>query len=158
MRACLAAAAFLVVASSIGCAGPTTQVSAKSDPTVNFKDLRTFAFAPAERMDMAGSQMADPVTRARIEAVIARELQSKGLSQVSAGSDPSVLVSYFADVYEGPVEASKQVNSWERQGRITIEVVDAVALQVLWRGDGWALAPSSQLAEKVIVDVMQRFP
>ena len=142
----------------LACATPQTRVVAKGDPTANFTEVKTFSFAPAERMDMSGSQMGDPVTRARIEATISQGLRARGLTPVSFGSGPDVLVSYFADVYEGPVEGSRQVENWERQGKVTIEVIDPKALQVLWRGDGWALNPSAELAEKVIADVVGRFP
>jgi hypothetical protein len=154
----LLAPVLLLTAFSLACATPQTRVAASGNPAVNIRELRTFAFAPADRMDMSGSQMADPVTRQRIEAVIARELQAKGLVQVPFESAPNLLVSYFADVYEGPVEGSQQMNNWERQGKITIEVIDAKAMQVLWRGDGWALNPQPRVAEQVVVDVLAKFP
>ncbi len=158
MRKTSIAAALLLAAGSLACATPATRVSASGNPAANFRELRTFAFAPAARMDMSGSQMADPVTRQRIEAILARELQTKGLVQVPFESGPNLLVSYFADVYEGPVEGSRQVDNWERQGKITIEVIDAKAMQVLWRGDGWALNPQPRVAEQVVVDVLAKFP
>ncbi len=158
MRKTPVAAALLLAALSIACATSRTRVSASGNPAVNVRELRTFAFAPPDRMDLSGSQMADPVTRGRIEAVISRELQARGLVQVPYGSAPNLFVSYFADVHEGPVEGSQQVNNWERQGKITIEVIDAKAMQVLWRGDGWALNPQPNVSEQVVVDVLAKFP
>ena len=66
------------------CAGPRSEVIATASPTANFQAFKTYAFVPADRLDMTGSQMKDPVTRKNLEAAIGRELQAKGLSPAGA--------------------------------------------------------------------------
>jgi hypothetical protein len=151
-----------LVAAAATCAGPRSDVVAKADPNVDFRAFKTFAFVPAEQLPMEGSQMMDPVTRRNIEAAIARELQTKGLSPATSGA-PSLLVGYFADVYQGvdrtrPVDPSTGETRSDRQGELTVHLVDAQTQQVVWRGEAWVRDPSFNKAENVIVDLFRLYP
>jgi hypothetical protein len=145
------------------CAGPRSEVIATTSPTANFQAFTTYAFVPVDRLDMSGSQMMDPVTRENLEAAIGRELQARGLAPVAKDARPSLLVSYFADVYEGvdrnrPISGTTGENRWQRQGQLSIDVLDASDQQVVWHGDAWARDPNFQLAGQVVADLMRKFP
>jgi hypothetical protein len=145
------------------CAGPRTEVIAAGSPTADFQAFKTYAFVPVDRLDMAGSQMMDPVTRRNLEAAIGRELQAKGLSPAASDIKPSLLVSYFADVYEGvdknrPISGSTGETRWQRQGRLTIDLIDTADQQVVWHGDAWARDPNFRIAEEIVADLLRRYP
>jgi hypothetical protein len=145
------------------CAGPRTEVVATGSPTADFQAFKTYAFVPVDRLDMAGSQMMDPVTRRNLEAAIGRELQAKGLSPAASDIKPSLLVSYFADVYEGvdknrPISGSTGETRWQRQGRLTIDLIDTADQQVVWHGDAWARDPNFRIAEEIVADLLRRYP
>jgi hypothetical protein len=145
------------------CAGPRTEVIATGSPTADFQAFKTYAFVPVDRLDMAGSQMMDPVTRRNLEAAIGRELQAKGLSPAASDIKPSLLVSYFADVYEGvdknrPISGSTGETRWQRQGRLTIDLIDTADQQVVWHGDAWARDPNFRIAEEIVADLLRRYP
>jgi hypothetical protein len=145
------------------CAGPRTEVVATGSPTADFQAFKTYAFVPVDRLDMAGSQMMHPVTRRNLEAAIGRELQAKGLSPAASDSKPSLLVSYFADVYEGvdknrPISGSTGETRWQRQGRLTIDLIDTADQQVVWHGDAWARDPNFRIAEEIVADLLRRYP
>jgi hypothetical protein len=145
------------------CAGPRSEVVATASPTANFEAFKTYAFVPADRLDMTGSQMRDPVTRRNLETAIGRELQAKGLSPVAIDARPSLLVSYFADVYEGvdknrPVSGTTGENRWQRQGKLAIDLIDAADQQVVWHGDAWASDPSFKIADQIVADLLRKYP
>jgi hypothetical protein len=140
------------------CAGPRTEVIARASPVADFQAFKTYAFAPITSLDLTGSQMSDPVTRQNLETAIGRELQGSGLLPASGDARPSLLVSYFADVYEGPVEASDKRDNWERQGRLTVDLVDASNFQVVWHGEAWARDPNLKVADQLVVDLLRKYP
>jgi hypothetical protein len=142
---------------------PWSEVNATVNPTSDFRSFRTYAFVPADRLDMSGSQMADPVTRRNLEAAIGRELQAKGLSLAASDTMPSLLVSYFADVYQGPdrkrpISGGAGGTNEQRQGELIIELIDTVSQQVAWRGDAWVRDPNAQIAERIVVDLFRKYP
>jgi hypothetical protein len=142
---------------------PWAEVHATTSPDANFRAFTTFAFVPIDRLDMSGSQMADPVTRQNLEAAIGRELQAKGLSPVANDARPSLLVSYFADVYEGvskdrPISGSTGGTNWERQGNLTVDVIDAASQQVAWHGEAWMRDPNFKSASQLVADLFRKFP
>jgi hypothetical protein len=140
------------------CYGPRTEVTVTANPYADVGALRSFAFAPADRLDLSGSQMADPVTRRNLEAAIGRGLKAAGYEPSAEGSAPALLVSYFADVYEGPMAGSQMTTNWERQGKLLVDLVDVATGQVAWRGEAWALNPGPRIAEKVVVELMAKLP
>jgi hypothetical protein len=154
----------LFVALVLGaCAGPRSEVIATASPTANFQAFKTYAFVPADRMDMTGSQMKDPVTRKNLEAAIGRELQAKGLSPATNDGGPSLLISYFADVYEGaarnrPISGSTGDTNWQRQGLLTIDIIDAASQQVAWHGEAWVRDPDFQVADQVVAELLGKYP
>lgn len=158
-----AASGLALVLVLAACAGARTEVVATASPTADFQAFGTYAFVPADRLDMSGSQMMDPVTRRSLEAAIGRELQAKGLSPAAGDTKPSLLVAYFADVYEGvdknqPISGSTGENRWQRQGRLTIDLIDAADQQVVWHGDAWARDPNFRIAEQVVADLLRKYP
>jgi hypothetical protein len=139
------------------------EVTAKASPTANFPAFKTYAFVPADRLDMTGSQMLDPVTRRNLEAAIGRELQARGLSPAPTDTSPSLLVSYFADVYEGPdknrpVSGGAGGSNWQRQGQLTIDIIDTADQQVVWHGEAWARDPNFRIADQLIADLLRKYP
>jgi hypothetical protein len=140
------------------CYGPRTEVTASAFAQVDVQALRTYAFVPAERLDRSGSQMTDPVTRGNLEAAIGRGLQAAGYAPAAGDAPPDLLVSYFADVWEGPVARSQMTSNWERQGRVAVELVEAATQRVAWGGEAWALNPAPRIAEKVVVELMAKLP
>jgi len=146
-----------------GCAGPRTEVIAKVSPAADFRAFKTYAFVTVDRLDMTGSQMADPVTRRNLEAAIGRELQAKGLSPAPIDTKPSLLVSYFADVYQEadknrPISGSTGGANVQRQGYLAITIADPARDQVAWQGEAWARDPNAKIAEQVVVELMRKFP
>jgi hypothetical protein len=164
MRSSRSATFGLSVALVLGaCAGPRSEVIANASPTANFEAFKTYAFVPVDRLDMTGSQMPDPVTRRNLETAIGRELQAKGLSPAASDAKPSLLVSYFADVFEGvdknrPISGTTGENRWQRQGKLTIDLIDTSDQQVVWHGDAWASDPSFKIAEQVVADLLRKYP
>jgi hypothetical protein len=145
------------------CAGPRTEVKATASPSANFQAFQTYAFVPVDRLDLSGSQMADPVTRQNLESAIGRELQSRGLSAAARDARPSLLVAYFADVYEEadknrPISGSTGGTNWQRQGMVVVDVVDASTQEVVWHGEAWARDPNFKIADQVIVDLFRKYP
>jgi hypothetical protein len=157
--------AALAVSLSVGalaCTGPRSEVVARADQNVDFRSFKTFAFLPAEELEMEGSQMRDPVTRRNIESALARELQAKGLSPATSGP-PSLFVGYFADVYEGtdrtrPYDPGTGGPRSTRQGELTVHLIDAQTRQVVWRGEAWARDPDFRRAEGVVTDLFRLYP
>ena len=155
---CLAVAVLLSA-----CAGPRTEVIAKASPTADFRAFKTYAFVSVDRLDMTGSQMADPVTRRNLEAAIGRELQAKGLSPAPVDTKPSLLVSYFADVYQ-EADKNRPVSGYtggvnvQRQGFLSVDLIDPANDQVAWHGEAWARDPNARIAEQVVVDLMREYP
>jgi len=164
MRPSKAVTLGLPVALLLGaCAGPRTEVVANASPSVDFQAFKTYAFVPADRLDMSGSQMMDPVTRRNLEAAIGRELQARGLAQVASDIRPNLLVSYFADVYDGvdrnrPISGTTGENRFQRQGQLTVEVIDAASEQVVWHGEAWARDPNIQVADQLVTDLFRKYP
>jgi hypothetical protein len=145
------------------CAGPRTEVMASASPTADFRAFQTYAFVPTDRLDMAGSQMGDPVTRRNLEAAIGRELEARGLSPAASGTRPSLLVSYFADVYEGvdehrPTSGYTGDMRYQRQGKLAIDLIDPADEQVVWHGEAWARDPNFRVAEQVVADLLRKYP
>jgi len=152
------------VALALGaCAGPRTEAMASASPTADFRAFRTYAFVPVDRLDMAGSQMGDPVTRRNLEAAIGRELEAKGLSMAASDIKPSLLVSYFADVYEGvdqnrPTSGYTGDTRYQRQGKLTIDLIDTANQQIVWHGDAWVRDPNVRIAEQLVADLLRKYP
>jgi hypothetical protein len=107
--------------------------------------------------------MADPVMRRNLEVAIGRELQTKGLLPAASDTKPSLLISYFADVYEAPdknrpVSGSTGGVNWQRQGQLNVDLIDASDQQVVWHGEAWARDPNVQIAGQLVVDLFRKYP
>ena len=164
MRSSRPAALGISIALALGaCSGPRTEVIARPSPAADFRAFKTYAFVSVDRLDMSGSQMADPVTRRNIEAAIGRELQAKGLSPAPADTRPTMLVSYFADVYQEadknrPISGYTGGANVQRQGFLSVDLIEAATDQVAWHGEAWARDPNAKIAEQVVVDLMREYP
>ena len=166
MRPPLSVAAAFALSTALvlgACAGPRSEVIAKASPTADFQSFKTYAFVSVDRLDMTGSQMGDPVTRRNLEAAIGRELQTRGLSPATGDAKPSLLVSYFADVYQ-EADRNRPTSGWtgganvQRQGFLSIDIIDPASDQVAWHGEAWARDPNAKIAEQVVVDLMREYP
>jgi len=140
------------------CAGPRTEIAATASPTANFQALKTYAFVPADHLDLRGSQMGDPVARRNLEAAIGRELQARGLLPAASDAKPALLVSYFADVDQGAEYQGAQGRAGERQGEIAIDVIDVADQQVVWHGEARARDPNPRIAEQLVTDLLRKYP
>jgi hypothetical protein len=153
----------VVLALSACAAAQSTQVKTTASPWTNFQDFKIYAFVPADRLDMKGSQMADPVTRRNLEAAIGRELQAKGLSPAANNTQPDLLVSYFADVYEGedknrPIGGPGGEVNWQRQGVLTIDIINTADQQIVWHGEAWARDPNFRTTDWIITELLHKYP
>jgi hypothetical protein len=146
-----------------GCAGSLTDVVARASPGVDFQAFRTYAFVPVDGLDMAGSQMRDPVTRMELETAIGRELRARGLVPAAGDAKPSLMVAYFADVYEGPdknrptIERTAETN-YQRQGILKIDIMDTATQQVVWHGEAWTRDPNFKVANLIVAELFRKYP
>ena len=145
------------------CAGSLPDVAAKASPAVDFQAFKTYAFVPVDKLDMSGSQMRDPVTRGELQAAIGRELGAKGLAPAAVDTNPSLMVAYFADVYEGadknrPTIERTAESNWQRQGILEIDMIDTANQQVVWHGEAWTRDPNFKVANQIVAELFRKYP
>lgn len=87
---------FLVWLMLVGLVLPATaKTSVDFDPDVDFSKFKTFAFiGPVENLVMI--QLNPDLINTRMHDMVARELQKKGLREVSANQSPDLVVRYWA--------------------------------------------------------------
>ena len=142
--------AFAAVSASIagGCA-PAMTVSSHVQRDLDFSRYRTFDWGPADALPTGDPRLDDnPDFKDRFEGAIERQMALKGY-QRAASQTPDLLLHYHASVHErlniNQVDTTRGycydedcqglVFEYE-QGTIVLDVVDARANRVIWRG--WA--------------------
>src|SRR5215831_17605264 len=85
----------LIVLSGLVVAGCSRfSVRSTHDPAANFRDLRTYAWLPAEQAAPADQRVQDRYLDRRLRAAVDTELRSKGFTPVEPGQRPDCLLNY----------------------------------------------------------------
>src|SRR5262245_51189733 len=78
-----------------------TSIDVKTDfdPSADFSKFHTFAFAGVTDINKGGI-LDNSLMRKRLESIVGRELESKGLQHVGIDQNPDLLVHYWVGVAE----------------------------------------------------------
>jgi hypothetical protein len=135
-----------------GCA--TTQVQSDYDPNFNFSQLSTYSWAErtSEGKDPA---VYNNIVESRVKVAVNQALKAKGFSEVA--SNPSFLVAWHGAINQehsintvgteygygwgwyggwggpGMMTSTTYVSTWN-EGTLIIDIVDAKANKMVWRG------------------------
>jgi hypothetical protein len=149
----------------IACSSVT--VKSDFDASVNFAQYKTFDF-------MSRSREANPLHNKRVEAAIEQELAAKGVQKQTAGK-PDLLVAYHTNVrdkidvntygyrygrYGRRVGTYTTVEKYQ-QGTLVVDLVDATAKELVWRG--WAKGEVNDSVSKEKIDdtvgkILDKYP
>ena len=173
-------AATALVAFSLACA--STRVTHDYDVNADFSSFATFAWMP-QPQEMAGDARVDnPLIAERVRSAIERTLTSKGYRPTSE-TTPDFFVGYYLsleqklDVYTidnyygrgrygrwGAASFETHVNQYD-EGTLVIDIVDAEAGRLVWRGSGSrriSKSPtpqkSTQRVNEAVEAILARFP
>jgi len=126
-----------------GCVSP--DVKTDFDPTVDFSRFKTFAFSGLTDLDQRG-MLDNSLMRQRLENMIGRELQQKGLTQVGLEQNPDLLVHYWVGVKDkqrstGPAYSGygwgpgySGVSTYEyREGTLITDLIEPTKKNLVWR-------------------------
>jgi hypothetical protein len=163
-----------------GCS--TVKVSQDYDPATDFSIYRTFDWYPGPQPKTGDIRVDNPLLDERIRKAVTRELIAKGFRRV-AGQVPDVYVAYHltirtkleADtVHTGvgygryPYYGGVGYDTWVRQydeGMLVIDIADAQADKLLWRGVGTRRVTetknpqkSTEVVNKTVAEVLAQFP
>ncbi len=123
----------------LGTAGLAQNVSHHVHKRSNFSKFKTYTWA-------RGTELIDPLNHHRIVRAVDAQLTGKGLVLVAAGASPDALVSYHANFdttlkspgTTPPASARRDVPPAASDellvGTLIVEIVDAKARKVVWRG------------------------
>ncbi|MBX3301000.1 MAG: DUF4136 domain-containing protein [Nitrospira sp.] len=95
MRRWLSGVVAIIVACVVGCT--SIDVKTDFDQTIDFSRFKTFAFTGITDLNQGGV-LDNSLVRHRLETMIGRELQQKGLTQASLDQNPDLLVHYWVGV------------------------------------------------------------
>jgi CubicO group peptidase (beta-lactamase class C family) len=157
-----------------------TSIDVKTDfdPSADFSKFHTFAFAGGTDINKGGI-LDNSLMRKRMESIVGRELESKGLQQVGVDHNPDLLVHYWVGVAEkqqiqsyGP--AGPRAYRWGggyggvttynyEEGTLVVDLVEARKKELAWRATMVAdLADSTQdnmeLVNKAITKAFKDYP
>jgi hypothetical protein len=164
----------------LACSG--IQVSSDYDPNADFSALRSYAWLDARSGVEGDREDVTSLLDRRIRSAIDEELASKGFALVDR-SKAQVLVSYHLGVekkldvdtiyqsygyrggyYGGGGIAQTTVREYE-EGTMLIDIIDAPAKQLVWRGSGQArlrrTSSPEQREERVreaVTEILEDFP
>ncbi len=177
LLSCAVAAA--VTISLAGCSG----MSIRSDfnPQADFSRYSTYAWLPAPQT--GDPRVDNAILESRIKTAVDETLSAKGYRQVAA-DQATFLVGYHLSIegrmdattvnsyygygwgpwYYGPGYQNTQVRYYD-QGTLLIDIVDAQAKELAWRGTAEAEVRSEMTPEKrqqrvneAVTKILQRFP
>jgi hypothetical protein len=57
-----------------------------------------------------------------------------------------------------PISGSTGGPNYQRQGVLTVDLIDTVDQQVVWHGEAWARDPNFRVAEKIVADLLRKYP
>jgi len=172
--------ATVLVAFVLACA--STQVTDDYDVNADFSSYATFAWMPQPREMRGDARIDNPLIAERVRSAIERTLTSKGYRPTSE-TTPDFFVGYFLsleqklDVYTidrsygagpyrrwGAAGFETHVNQYE-EGTLVIDIVDAEAGRLVWRGSGSRRISKSPTPQKttqrvneVVEAILARFP
>ena len=172
--------ATLLVAFFLGCA--STRVTDDYDVNADFSSYATFAWLPQPQEMTGDARINNPLIAERVRSAIDRTLTAKGYRPASE-TPPDFFVGYFLsleqklDVYTidryygaGPYRRwsgagfETHVNQYE-EGTLVIDIVDAAAERLVWRGSGSrriSKSPtpqkSTQRVNEAVEAILARFP
>jgi Domain of unknown function (DUF4136) len=149
------------------------------DRSADFSKFHTFAFAARTDIDRSGSPD-NSLMRKRMESILARELESKGLQQVGIDQNPDLLVDYWVGI-EGKQEvqkfgavagprarrwggASDRVTTYDyKEGTLVVDLVETRKDELVWRATMVADLKDStrdniELGNKAITKAFKDYP
>jgi hypothetical protein len=173
-------AATVLVALLLACAG--TRVTSDYDVNADFSSLETFAWMPQPQKMTGDARVDNPLIAARVRSAIERTLTSKGY-RLTSDTTPDFFVGYYLsleqkiDVYtidnyygSGPYRRwggprfETHVNQYD-EGTLVIDIVDAKAGRLVWRGSGSRRISASPTPQKTtqrineaVEAILERFP
>lgn len=176
-RWCIPATIVLLL---LGCS--TVKVSQDYDPATDFSAYRTFGWFPGSQPQTGDIRVDNPLLDERIRKAVNRELIAKGYRRVT-DQTPDVYVAYHlairtkleADtVHTGigygpyPYYGGVGYDTWVRQydeGMLVIDIADAKANKLLWRGVGTRRVTetknpqkSTEVVNKTVAEILAQFP
>ena len=172
--------AAVLVAFSLACA--STRVTHDYDVNADFSSYATFAWMPQPQEMRGDARIDNPLIAERVRSAIERTLTSRGY-RLTSETTPDFFVGYFLsleqklDVYTidryygaGPYRRwgaggfETHVNQYE-EGTLVIDIVDAEAGRLVWRGSGSRRISKSPTPQKttervneVVEAILARFP
>lgn len=173
------AAAAAVTISLAGCSGMT--IRSDYNPGADFSKYSTYAWLPAPTT--GDPRVDNALVEGRIKAAVDQELAAKGYRQVAADQatfwvgyhlsvegrmDVNTVNSYYGygwgRGYYRPGYTDTQVTYYD-QGTLLIDVVDAQAKELAWRGSAEAevrreMSPEDRTARinSAVAKILERFP
>ncbi len=142
----------LVAAFVLLWAGCATNTRNDFDPNVDFSRYHTFGFLEGREIEKTGL-LDNSLVRRRVEGLIARQLEARGLRQVPIDQSPDLAVLYWVGVKDkqeistvpragyvdpmwggrwGPVYNDVVVTNY-REGTLIIDLLDAGTKDLVWR-------------------------
>ncbi|MFY4727848.1 DUF4136 domain-containing protein [Nitrospira sp. BLG_2] len=181
MQGWLSGAVAMFVVCAVGCTA--LDVKTDFDPTIDFSRFKTFAFTGLTDLDQGGI-LDNSLIRQRLENMIGKELQRKGLTQVGLEQNPDLLVHYWVGVKD-----KQQVHStgttyggygfgsgygWGagyggvstydyREGTLIVDLVEPTNKTLVWRATMVAelensMKENAELSEKVLKKAFEDYP
>ena len=164
-----------------GCTGPN--VKTDFDASEDFTKFRTFAFSGLTDLNKGGV-LDNSLTRTRIESIVGRELNKKGLQEVGLEQRPDLLVHYWVGIQEkqrvestGPAVGAygwgggyrggmgySSVSTYEyKEGTLIVDLVQALKKELVWRATIVAdLQDTTQenieMGQKAIAKAFENYP
>jgi len=172
--------ATVLVAFFLACA--STRVTDDYDVNADFSSYATFAWLPQPQEMTGDARVDNPLIAERVRAAIDRTLTSKGYRPASE-TPPDFLVGYFLSLEQkidvrtidryygagryrhwGGIGYETHVTQYE-EGTLVIDIVDAEAERLVWRGAGSrriSKSPtpqkSTQRVNEAVEAILARFP
>ena len=176
-------AAALTLALLLGCS--TVSVNQDYDPDADFARLKSFAWYPAPRARTGDHRLDNPLIDRRIRSAVERELAERGHRLVTNGR-PDFFVAYHLSLEQrldvrtinhmysphwvgrrGSVRfAGSQTHVTEfQQGTLILDISDALAEQLVWRGWGSrrlrndpSPERSTEIVDAAVSEILAQFP
>lgn len=179
LRACCCA---LLAATLAACAG--VRVTHDFDPDANFSRLRTWTWMPGAQPEPTGDPRLDsPLIDARIRAAVEDVLVSRGHPKVASVEEADFLVDYHLSVERrldarsigtgigyghyhrwGTLDVETVVREYE-EGTLVIDIADARARRLVWRGWGTRRLrryptpeQTTRTINETVAEVLEQFP
>ena len=185
-------AAFAVLGLSLAlglgaCTTANVGVSSDFDHAVNFRAYKTWAWYPRQASDTEGGPARgyESFTDQRIRAALAKDLESKGMTEVDGKASPDVFIAYSVRIENkqnvspgyggygypyygygyggfGYPYGGYGGNYTYKAGTVIIDIVDARRKELAWRGTGQAQLDNNSISEqetfRIVNSVMGNYP